>query len=691
MSSNEKIRAALKTIYGAVAEIEAELAGPVVTPPPPPVIEIPPVGATLKPVTAITVQAPSAQENVPITFGQVFHPGHVPVGQGLVGVLVDGLLPLQMDVKATHADGSVRHAVVSAIVPRVEPGKDVLIGLAPSDDVPQPAGGSRLISLASVYLTINGVRYTADNSLSPERNSRWLGGPAVLELADSMIFVGPDGKAHPHLAARFATRCYAGDRTRFDITIENDWAYEPNPQNFTYDVEIQLGGSIVYQQKALTHYHHARWRKVFWIGETPNVHIRHDVAYLIASRAVPNYDQSVVISEKLLAGYEKEWTGDITEPMGVGLAHPYMPAQGGRRDIGILPGWTVSYLLTQDERAKMVTLGTGDQTGSWTMHYRDRNTDLPVSIADFPYMTIKGVPTDTKNPKTKLAESFPKLVVGNAKPPHTFQTAHHPSLAYVPYLVTGDYYYLEELQFMAMYCAFESNPGYRGAGDALVWRDEVRGQAWRLRTIGEAAYITPDTHPLKDTFDKIVEKNLEWYNAEYTNNPKANKLGFLANGAIYGGKTAVAPWQDDFFTSVVGLLADFGFDGAVPLLMYKAHFPALRLVGDGVDWRAAAHYSYPVRCSETAPFYDTMVQAYAALKKRMTTAPTSSDKDLVKRLAKGGGDMGGYAATATGFPANMQPAVAYAAQFWPAAWSQFQKRDPKPDYSTGAQFAIVPR
>ena len=63
--------------------------------------------------------------------------------------------------------------------------------------------------------------------------------------------------------------------------------------------------------------------------------------------------------------------------MGVGLANAYMPSTGGREDIGLLPGWAATYLLSMDKRAAEVTLGTGDLAGSWSIHYRDRQTDRP--------------------------------------------------------------------------------------------------------------------------------------------------------------------------------------------------------------------------------------------------------------------------------------------------------------------------
>lgn len=57
--------------------------------------------------------------------------------------------------------------------------------------------------------------------------------------------------------------------------------------------------------------------------------------------------------------------------------------------------------------------------------------------------------------------------------------------------------------------------------------------------------------------------------------------------------------------------------------------------------------------------------------------------------------MTGYPTSATGFPANMQPALAYAKDSGIAnaanAWDIFSLRQLKADYSAEPQFAIVPR
>ncbi|MFP5391787.1 MAG: hypothetical protein ACLGI6_09610, partial [Gammaproteobacteria bacterium] len=474
-------------------------------------------------------------------------------------------------------------------------------------------------------------------------------------------------------------------------------AYEAQPQNFTYDAQIAVGAQTVYSKAALTHYHHARWRKVFWWGAEPQVHIKHNTAYLIASRALPNYDQSVKFSETFLNAYKAAWTGAKIEPMGTGLAMPAMGTTGGRPDIGILPGWATTYLLSMDKRAKDVTLGTADLAGSYSLHYRNKVTDRPVSIAEFPYMTILGRASDTLNPATRKYESFPVCATTTAcTTPNSGDTDHQPGFAYLPYMVTGDYYYLEELQFLAMYSTFFSNPYYREYGKGLVKSDQVRGQAWSLRTIGEAAYITPDNDPFKPQFAHFVSSNVAWYDANYTNN-RAAPLGILTHGyaVVYDSATGIAPWMDDFFTAAIGHLVELGNENARPLLQWKGRFPIDRMTGADTCWINASVYSLKVRDSSTSPLYTTIGQAFKATHPAAYTALACGGADMAAYLKLKVGEMTGYSSDGQGYPSNLQPALAYAADAsgadGAAAWQKFMARSVKPDYTQGAQFAIVPR
>lgn len=671
-----------------------------VDPPAPPV---PPVVVT--PITSLVVQnLGAAQTNVPVTIGQVFAPGDLPAGMALAARFEEGPLPIQMDVKATHPDGSIRHAVLSAVVPHLHPlelrelqlvnsgKKEIRDDGPPVQEIPQ----------VSVFVVVDGTRYRA---VPDAPLLQWLVGPIVDETHFAYTFHSTAGGVHPHLHARFGIRTYAGGRTRVEVVTENDWAYEPSPQNFTYDVLVTVGGKDVYEQKGLQHRHHSRWRKLFWLGEEPRVHVKHDVPYLLDTRALPNYDRNQVVSEKLLARFVSEWTGPKIEPMGLGLATPGMPAPGAHRDIGLLPNWGAAHLLSMDPRAAMVDLGTADLAGSWSMHYRDKNTGLPVSLIDYPYMTIYGRSTDTKNPKTGKYEAFPALPKGAGGTAH--DSAHQPSLAYLPYLLTGDHYYLEELHFWGMWNVFQTNPGYRKNVKGLLLREQVRGQAWGMRTLGQAAYITPDAHPLKGHFAAILDSNLAAYHAEYITNPNVNKLGVVAhaNAVVYNiddplterveEDNAIGVFQDEFFTSVFGFLTDMGFAAAKPLLEYKIQFAIGRLIGEGVNWQSAATYSYRVRPAPGEPFYETIGEAFRATVGPAAAAVWDDDAAFAKARGMKLGDLGGYSSLTTGFRANLQPALAYAADYGgergKQAWAKFMQSTVKPDYGLGSQFAVVPR
>jgi hypothetical protein len=642
-----------------------------------------------------------------VTFGQVFAQGDVAAGQTVTGKLSSGAaLPMQVNVKARHPDGSVRHAIISTTLTSLAAGQPQLVSMERATAEAEAAAITPAALLdagftASFVATIAGKRYSAsaDALLRAGAYKTWLSGPIANEWLVSAPLKDDSGVAHPHLSARFAIRAFTGTtQARVDVTVENNWAFQTAPQNFIYDAAIQVGDRTAFTKAALTHFHHARWRKVFWWGAEPTVHARHNVPYLIATRAVPNYDQSIIFSETKLASWKNAWTGTKTEPMGVGLANPYMPSTGGRDDIGLLPAWAATYLLTMDKRAKDVTMGTADLAGSWSAHYRDRNTDRPVSVINYPYMTILGRSTDTINPATRKSEAFPVCATTTAcATPYTHDTSHQMAFSYLPYLVSGDHYHLEELQFWTMYNTFSSNPGYREFTKGLLKPDQVRGQAWSMRTLAEAAYISPDNDPLKAQFTGFLNHNLDWYNANYTNNPSTNVFGVLTHGyaVAYDNWTGMSPWMDDFFTSAIGHVRELGYAKANPLLAWKAKFPIARMIDKDFCWIKGGIYALKIRDTETGPFYTSLGQAYKASNTAEFNQLGCNSTAMAASLALKVGEMTGYSSMPTGYPSNMQPALAYAADVdtsnGAAAWTVFMGRTVKPNYGNGPQFAIVPR
>ena len=687
------------------------------------------------PATGAGQTTSAGQTNVPVTFGQVFAQGDLLKSDSLVGKLSDGAsIALQVDAKATHADGSVRHAVISAVLPKLQSQTQTigLMKVAAASGHSAPATPADLLNAgfsASANILLDGQTYSvsANDLLKAGKYTAWLAGPIANEWLISAPLKTAQGIAHPHLTARFAIRSYTGlNKAKVDVTIENGWTYEPGPQNFTYDAQIIVGGQAVYTQPALTHFQHARWRKVFWWGTAPpQVHIKHNTAYLIASKAVPNYDTNLVISEAGLKDLDTRWASKDTGPMGPGIVLSYMPAVGGRVDIGPLTQWGAMYLLSMDSRAKKATLGTGDLAGSWPIHFRDKNTDRPVSIVDYPYIRTFAISSDSNNPVTKKSEAMPPCAAPGAcsTAPYNYNPdgAHQPSMAYLPYLVTGDYFYLEELQFWANWNMLGANPYYRDYKKGLARWDQLRGQAWTLRTLGQTAYITPDSDPMKPYFVDRVLDNLVWYNAAFPVGNR-NALGVYDRGmdlaAPDSGGAGIQPWMDDYFTWSIGYLAELGFSTAQPLLEWKAKFPVGRMTDPGYCWIDGAVYIMQVRPGPTLPIYSTLGEAYQATFQNgkirnedggflvhptgaiYLDQPCGSQVQADWRTQAGGkiwplGQMTGYAFSTHGYPSNMQPALAVAAASGipnaKTAWNIFISRSTKPDYSMAPQFAIVPR
>lgn len=651
----------------------------------------------------LTSSAAVSQSSVATTFGQAFAPGDVPKGQTLFGRSSSGnAVPLQVDAKARHADGSLRHAVITAQLPSLAAKQTETVNLVRGDESTGTAAASASTLLnsgftASFNATIGGVRYTAsaDALLRAGKFTVWLAGPLATEWIVSAPLKTAAGVEHPHLAAHFAIRFYPGsNRARVDVAIENGWAYEAAPQNVTYDAQMLVGSKAVYAQSALNHYHHARWRKVFWWGDTPMVNVQHNVAYLIGSRALPNLDQSLVVKDATIASWSTKWLqAGKTGPMQTGVGQPYMPATGARSDIGLLPAWSALYILSQDQRMKDISLGMSDQAGSWSSHFRNKTTGRPVTLAEYPYISQFNL--DTLNPATKLRETMPTCVKAACTTPLSADTSHQAAFSYIPYLVTGDYYHLEELQFWANFSSFSSNPGYRQGGKGLVKSDQVRGQAWTLRTLAEAAYITPDNDPQKANFTAILNHNIDWYDANYTNNSAANKLGVLEHGyaIVYGDNIGLAPWQDDFFTSSIGRMVELGFTRAKPLLTWKSKFVVQRMVGDGYCWIEAPSYSLQVRDSKTAPVYTTMRQVYQTNFGTALGKFACASAEMGAALKLRAGAMVGYV-TANSSQSIMRASLAYSTPVnaqGPAAWALYAKRPFQPDYAKEPQFAILPR
>lgn len=667
-------------------------------------------------ITDVTIKnIGAAQANVPFTFGQVFAVGDLKAGEAVTGALASGVaVPLQFDVKASHADGSVRHAIISGVLAKAAADEAIKLQLVKASAQPSTAAFTTSKTDASVVLKIAGVAYSA--SLADATKSlSWLGGSIANEAIYDAPLKDAQGVAHPRLTARFGIRSYVSGQARVEVVIENTKTWVA-ASNETYDVDVTVNGRLVYSKTALTHYSHARWRNVV-CTDMREMRIILNTAYLISTKAVSNYDQSIKVSESALAAVEAQVASVSTGPMTIGVVNPAMGSTGGRPDIGPLPGWTVMYLLSADERARKAMTVNAEGSGTWSTHYRDETTGYPIRV---------------DNEKNKLLSfhynmsssgplPVPRCVNNDwdlAHNPNAADDSHQPSLVYFPYLISGDYYYLEELHFWAATNPFGTAAGASGEGLGLVRWTQLRGQAWSMRTLGHAAYITPDDHYMKPYFSKMLENNLDYYQKTFLS-PDANVMGAYDGTGFEAYVTdGYSPWQDDFFTWSFGYLSELGFEKADPILKWKARYPIGRMTAPGFCWIQASKYFYNYSAGAGQPKYKTFAELYEGNFKednirddnsgiikhpqglKYNDQPCGSEEQANWFKAAGipwmnKGRMVGYADSTEGYPAILQTSLAVAStsgvENGEKAWALFDSRSAKPDYRKAPQWAIIPR
>ena len=405
------------------------------------------------------------------------------------GAVKVGALPTQTDIKTTWPDGSIRFAVVTARVPTagkyaITAGAAAAAAQAPRFTPAWPA--------ATVTFAIGGQAWVASLSGAPA-SSRWLSGPLVSE---SRVFVTPasNGTPHPFLRVIYDVRCYAADRCRVDATVENvlDVA---QAQDVTYDVAIAVGGKTVFQRSALSHKYLARWRSVA-ASDLRLATVAPDLRPFTNAAALPEYMPSVQAPRRSIAGdkFDVLRTGDLMVPMN---------AHGGRPDLAPYPDWAAQYLVHRRDDQLAYVLRHGELAGSFGVHIKEPDGVRLVSIDDHPNYWLDNRAEANGRPKNGLR--------GAAEPG---DNAHQPSLAYIPYLVTGDRFFLDEMEYWANFCLIstfqDSYSNARGAAQGLLHYNEVRGIGWALRNITDAAAYAPDLDPYKTYFTRKVQNNLVW-------------------------------------------------------------------------------------------------------------------------------------------------------------------------------------
>ncbi len=575
-------------------------------------------------------------QNYPLTFGHIFKEGTV---SQAVAVRVEGqILPTQFDIKRRYPDNSVKHGVISVILPTVQAGRDLEITLvaAPENNSSAAMTKAQILETgvqSEIHLTglsDSGYVGTLTANLNQAVNAAttlkyWLSGPIITEILVNQ-------KLNNSLNATWEARFYPGwEGIRISNAIEN--VEGDHRGNISYATDIQLGDNLnplasQYSKATFQHNHTGRWRKVLWIGqEPPEIEIRYDTDYLIATKQILNYDTSVSVFESdILASYTR-WQSSDHDIMGTGYIQTYFPTTGDREEIGQLPRWTMRYLLTMDNRMKEIMLNHAEMASGIPIHYRESDPARSfyghiISIDDRPTVWL-----GREDYQYQDAADMLPAPIGSEATVWYVDRAHQTSFAYIPYMVTGERYYLDEMYFWSGYDLGSLNFSYREMEKGLI-ADQVRGEAWAIRVLAQTAAIAPDNDIEKAYIHEKVLNNISAWKAE-TSAPGHHPLhswgdvscwgedGGRPTGSIIGCEGTAyrtgagsgvnenvfpvrhtsLPWQDDWMLLSLCHMKELGYD-TQDLLSWIGEFSINRFSHPDASWFDGANYKYPSTYSE---------------------------------------------------------------------------------------------
>lgn len=506
--------------------------------------------------------------NLPFALGHAFKQGDVPAGQYVNSDLTDW-----QAVPTTYwPDGSLRHAIIAG---RATCSANVLKSIALSVSGTNRSGtalteADLASAMSTVTLAAGGDSFTLNSLIGTAARHRTVcSGPVMSSWLYRRAIAGST-----NLVAWFEVRLYIGGAVEILPWAENGFLLGTNPLADTRTWTLTIGGVTKFSS-SLTVRHRSRpllldntaasfkhWS--YWAGTTdPQIVPKHDMAYLRATGMVPNL--AAIPSETRLNALPQSFA-----PGTVAGIDTQMGAAG--TNSGIIghdsniahAAWVSS---SADARAYNASMAFGYSGGSWSTHYREGDPTLAINE---PFVF-------TQRPNVSINEgSSPAVPAGDGNEVGTPVTTHQPSYGFLPWLLTGRWWFLEEQLFWTNFNYLKGSPSQRrgeaygqntgtyppytasasaGIIDLSNGAYPHRGGAWSLRCLAQTLAILPTTHPCYASIKASFDANVGFYRSLYITGAYAqdassasyvgNALGYV--GYYYGGQTGPALWRMSAF------------------------------------------------------------------------------------------------------------------------------------------------
>jgi hypothetical protein len=373
------------------------------------------------------------------------------------------------------------------------------------------------------------------------------------DAEDLGAFASPNGFTQNSLRARqsrFPLTVYFRpdqDSERLEVVFELGRLWGGAAENLgPYSAEIQKGGKTLARAEVPRHLWFSRWR--WQSNERP---VKADIDGLRNRGLIP----PLARPGQAFARAAPPPRNERYRPMELAGVEPKMGTTGERPDIGLVTEHQARFLCTEARDALASLRAQAEAAGTLPWHMRDERTGAPVDLDRYKTMSWYE-DRNVADPHIGLADTSINI-----------DSAHQPALAYVPYLLTGDPYHLEDLQFAANYNRGVLPPAYR------LSIPQPRAFAWSIRTLAQAAKVTPEKTPRwllpSGYFRNDLDRTRKWFETTYVQSQKPLHRVFRATDYPDNardeppeapGGTWISPWQHEFIVAALGWLVLMGFD-----------------------------------------------------------------------------------------------------------------------------------
>lgn len=560
--------------------------------------------------------------NLPFAFGHAFKQGDVPAGSYVNSDLADW----QCFKTTEWPDGSLRHAIIAG---RATCSASVLKSIALSVSATNRSGtalteADLAAAMPTVTLAAGGDSFTLNSLIGTAARHRTVcTGPVMSNWLYRRPIAGSTT-----LVAWFDVRLYKGGAVEIFPWAENcplllsttndirTWTLTiAGVQRFSQSIDIKHHTRIPLINNTAASFKH--WS--YWVGADPQIEPRHDTAYLMATKLVPNYGWTAPSSAayaSVTQTYSPNWIGDG------GTA---LNSTGWQQRIGVHPNNMALFLSSgADARAYRTMMANGLCGGSWSIHARDEGFgNEPLAFANRTTLVQQGRPGTGGTNGT-----------GD-------DASHQPQYAMIPWLVTGRWWFLDEALMWVANNYLWQQPTNRNNADGVILsytNNETRGAAWALLHLAQTLAITPTTHPCYASLLASMNANILAYHGRYITGALGagafvNNLGVLGHyssdgGSPYGTPGGVAawwcaPWMEAYMGIAFGEMSNLGLPitPSAELIAVRNHGYkfAVGLFGDGsagnFNWRRGSAYKLPIGTDDVGfpvdAWYSDFGQCYA--------------------------------------------------------------------------------